>query len=224
MFIIRKILKYIFALLCLAGISGFSNVLIFTLRNQQLSSIFELGIGAGIFLILWTFYLSRRENFWSVVEHEFTHALFALIFLKRVRTLSANRNRGGLVQVEGGNWVIALAPYFFPLLSLFIILIKPIIFSSHQWILNLLLGFSLMFHYVYLFGEFHPSQPDLRESGLVFAIIIILFFNIFFIGLSISSLSGQWAELWDFINRGMNETGAIIKTIFKYLLEYLVFL
>jgi len=222
MVIIGKICKYAFALLCLLGISGFSNALAGSFKNQEMSSIFELGIGAGVFFVLWMFYLSKRENFWSVVEHELTHALFALIFLKKVRTLSANRSKGGLVQVEGGNWIIALAPYFFPLLSVFIILMKPIILSSHQWLLNLLLGFSLMFHYVYLFGEFHPGQPDLRKSGIVFAIVIIIFFNIFFIGLSISSLSGQWSELWNYINHGINKTATITISVLNYLQKSLV--
>jgi hypothetical protein len=204
--LLRFIFKFIFSICCIVGTVGFAVAGFNIYKNQPTSNLIEIGIGAGIFTLIWLIFLSRRDSFWSVVEHELTHAVFALLFFKKVRTLNADRRRGGLVRVEGGNFIIALAPYFFPFLSAIIIIIKPIIFSNYQWFLNALLGFTLTFHLLYLLNEFHPSQPDLRENGFIFSLIVVIFFNLFFIGLSLASLPGQWANMASFIKMGLKES------------------
>ena len=205
-------IRFLLGVLCLIGTIGFGSAGMDTFRSQPANHLLQLGIGAGVFFLAWVFFLSRRDSFWSVVEHELTHAVFALMFFKKVRALNADRRRGGLVKVEGGNFVIALAPYFFPLLSVFLILVKPLILNNYQWILNGLLGFTLMFHLLYLAGEFHPSQPDLQETGFLFSTTMIIFFNLFFIGLSVASLSGQWGPMGDFIRSGFWESYGLLKS------------
>ena len=202
MILIRIVGKFIVILICLTGIFGFGNAFLISAKSQSIYHLIQLGSGALLFFLVWVFYLSRRENFWSILEHELTHALFALLFFKKVTNLNANRRSGGMVQMEGGNFVIALAPYFFPLGSVLIILIKPFFLSEYQWFLNGLLGFITTFHFIYLIGEFQPSQPDLKESGFLFSSFFVLFFNIFFLGLAFSSLSGDWANMLSFIENG----------------------
>ena len=204
--LLKFLLKFTFGIFCLVGTIGFSVAGLDTYKSQPTNNIIEIAIGAGVFTLIWLIFLSRRESFWSVVEHELTHAVFALLFFKKVRTLNADRRRGGLVKVEGGNFIIALAPYFFPFLSVIIIIIKPIIFSNYQWFLNALLGFTLTFHLLYLLNEFHSSQPDLRENGFIFSLSVIMFFNLFFIGLSLASLPGQWENMAGFIKLGLIES------------------
>jgi len=206
----KALFKFFFSIICIIGAIGFAKAGITTFENQDSSDLLFLAIGAALFLLIWFIFLSQRESFWGLVEHEFTHAFFALLFFKKVRTINADRRRGGLVKVEGGNFVIALAPYFFPLLSVFIILIKPLVFGNYQWFLNALLGFTLMFHLMSLSREFHPSQPDLKETGFLFSLTVIIFFNLFFIGLSIASLSGQWQALGAFIRSGLQESLALL--------------
>jgi len=204
--LLSALIKILFGILCSIGIIGFIEAGIYTYKLQQPNQLIQLGVGAGAFLLIWFLFLSRKESFWSVVEHELTHAVFALMFFKKVRTINADRRRGGLVKVEGGNFLIALAPYFFPLLSVIIIVVKPLIFSTYQWLLNGLLGFTLMFHLLYLLNEFHPSQPDLQQTGFLFSTVVVLFLNLFFIGLSLASLQGQWINMADFIRLGARET------------------
>jgi hypothetical protein len=210
--LLALLLKFAFGILCIIGTIGFASAGMLTFKIQSANHLLQLGIGAGMFFLTWIFFLSRRDSFWSVVEHELTHAVFALMFFKKVRALNADRRRGGLVKVEGGNFVIALAPYFFPLLSVFLILVKPLVLTNYQWILNGLLGFTLMFHLLYLFGEFHPSQPDLQETGFLFSAAVIIFFNLFFIGLSLASLSGQWGPMGVFIQSGFWESYELLKS------------
>ncbi|MFQ5583034.1 MAG: M50 family metallopeptidase [Calditrichia bacterium] len=187
-----------------------------TAKIQETPQLLQAGSGALFFFLIWIFFLARRDNFWNVMEHELTHAIFALLFLKKVHKLNAHRSSGGLVQVEGGNFVIALAPYFFPLVAVVIILIKPIILPEIQWLLNILLGAAIMFHFIYLLGEFSPAQPDIRYSGFLFSILFILFFNIFFLGLSLASLSAAWSDILTFIKHGLNESMIFSKEVWIY--------
>lgn len=200
--------RLVFALLCALGTFGYGKAALgfayHHLVNTRLLTAFI--VGCVFYTILWIFVFSKREKFWSVVEHEMTHALFALIFFKKVHSFSASRIEGGKVEIEGENFMIALSPYFFPLLTVIIIVIKPSIISQYQWILNGLMGFTLTFHLVHLTREFHPYQPDLRKSGMIFSVAVVLFFNIFFIGLAISSLAGNWLDMKNYMEIGFRES------------------
>lgn len=221
--LLKPVFKFLFGIICIIGAIGFARAGITTFKNQDSTDLLYLAIGAALFLLIWFIFLSRRESFWGLVEHELTHAFFALLFFKKVRTINADRRRGGLVKVEGGNFVIALAPYFFPLLSVFIVIIKPLVFANHQWFLNALLGFTLMFHLMSLSNEFHPSQPDLKETGFLFSLAVIIFFNLFFIGLSIASLSGLWSAMGAFIRLGIQESLALLEYGWNFIITKIPF-
>ena len=173
--------------------------------------------GVVFYGVLWWVYLSRRAPFWSIVEHELTHAVFALLFFKRVRSLNAFRNRGGKVTVEGGNFVIALAPYIFPLPVLVLILLKFLIDPRYNDVLNFLLGFFLMFHLFPLFSEVHPSQPDIQTTGVMFSLLIILLGNVFFIGLTLSSLDIQAAGMKTFLKTGWQTSLLNAQFLWQYI-------
>lgn len=170
-----------------------------------------------LFLVLWIFLFSRRDSFWGVLEHELTHALFALIFFKKVRSISAHRRKGGMVQVEGGNFLIALAPYFFPLFSVFVLLLKPLVKGNYQNILDGLLGFTLLFHIMDLMREFHPGQPDIQQTGFWFSSALTLFFNIFFVGLVLASVLGNSSQMMLFLKSGFQESWKLLTLIYVFL-------
>ncbi len=200
--------KMVFAFLCSLGIIGFVRAILIYLGNTSLQNpqtMVPFLVGSVFYLVLWIFVFSRRERFWSILEHELTHLVFATLFFKRIHAFYASRDGDGRVEVEGDNFLIALSPYFFPLLTVIILLIKPSISSQFQFLLNALLGFTLMFHFVYLLKEFHPSQPDLKKNGLLFSIIVVGFFNVFFIGICIAALEGNWYDIGEFVMTGIAE-------------------
>ncbi len=159
--------------------------------------------GAAAFCLIWFLWLSRRPGFWSILEHELTHALFALLFLKRIHALRVQRRQGGAVTMESGNVVIALAPYFFPLLTACLLLLKPMVRPGLNLVWNALLGFSLAFHWVSLLQEFHPSQPDIRYAGLLTSLSTVVFFNLFFLGLTLAALPEQGHLVHTFLRVGL---------------------
>ena len=69
--------------------------------------------GALLFLI---FYSRYKFEFLYTFLHEFTHLIFGIIFLKKIVRFKVARLKGEVV-LSGTNFVILLAPYFFPLLT-----------------------------------------------------------------------------------------------------------
>lgn len=73
-------------------------------------------VGFVAFAVLWRMFRRRFELF-CTFEHEITHVLFGLLFLKLPRSFKVTRHEGGQVTMLGTNFVITLAPYFFPTVS-----------------------------------------------------------------------------------------------------------
>ena len=66
-------------------------------------------------VVWWCFFRRSRFTLILTLEHEITHALFAIVTFHRVTGLRATAFRGGQVRFVGeGNWLITVAPYFFP--------------------------------------------------------------------------------------------------------------
>jgi hypothetical protein len=201
MSILKKIIKYIFLIFIIFGIFGFVEVILqeIPLVYNHLKPFLSFVTGVLAFTILWIFYLSGRGHFWSTLEHEFTHALFAILFFKKVHSISASRRKGGMISIEGGNAVIALSPYIFPLAPSIILFFLFILPAPFELYLFFLLGFAYQFHLINLIEEFHLGQPDLQKAGTFFSIILILFFNIVYVGLMISALEGKFSSFYQFI-------------------------
>lgn len=151
---------------------------VFFLSNANILYIF----GALFFLI--TNYLGRYGgNKFLVWEHELSHAIFAwLTFKKNIRIVVNEGGHGGHCSYSNGsNWLITIAPYFFPTLTLIISLIYPLISNDFHFILDFALGFSITYHLKTNISElihnFSPSElygsTDITKIGRVFALIMI---------------------------------------------------
>src|SRR4051812_39189504 len=81
--------------------------------DVSLTSVRSVAIGAAGFAILW-FLLRRRLQFFLTFEHELTHPITGLLFLKWPKRLHVHESEGGFVETYGGNFMISLTPYFVP--------------------------------------------------------------------------------------------------------------
>jgi hypothetical protein len=200
--------KYVTAMLTIIGIYGFSYSIFEATKNaaQYPQEMFSFLVGGLTFIILWFIYLSKKDNFWSILAHELTHALFALIFFKKIHNISATRRRGGQIAIEGGNVFIALAPYFFPLASMALVVLKLVTPDRFQIILNYFLGITSASYVFHLLRELHTNQTDLQLAGLFFSTIFIIFGNILSWGILISSLTGDWNPISQFLMNGFENS------------------
>jgi hypothetical protein len=134
-------------------------------------SLFPCIAGVATFVFLWRRWLGRLAiGRWLVtMEHEITHAIFAVLTGHKIVSIRATMGHGGEVRYEGrGNWLITAAPYFFPTAALVLSLVAYILpFAGLPWP-SFLLGIALGYHFVSTYRETHRDQSDLKELSTLF--------------------------------------------------------
>ena len=122
-----------------------------------------------------------------VWEHEFTHAIFAWLTGHKVLRQEWLNDDGGKIEFVGrGNWLITIAPYFFPT-SAFLLLVPALImpFNFLPWP-QLALGVALGFHLVSTWLETHRDQSDLKKLGWIFCWLFLPTANVIAVALLIA--------------------------------------
>ena len=147
----------------------------------DLNVVWPFSSGAVGYAILWYLFF-RRPGFGSLVstfEHELTHAIFAWLTLHRVIGLKATWKSGGAVRFHGkGNWLITIAPYWFPTASVIAAVVLALVPSSARLWTLVALGVTVGYHITSTFHETHREQTDLQRVGFVFALLFLPTANI----------------------------------------------
>jgi hypothetical protein len=149
--------------------------------------------GAGGYLAVWYLLLRQRPlgGFIVVVEHELTHAIFAWLTFHRVVGFRASlRGRGHVRYLGRGNWLISIAPYFVPTLSLIAIAVLAFLPARHLAAGSAALGATLGYHVVSTWSETHRHQTDLREVGFFFSVVFLTPVNALVLGLILATAYG----------------------------------
>jgi hypothetical protein len=135
--------------------------------------------GAGCWMSI---YLLLPKPMWVYVfGHELTHAIWTWLMGGKVKKFKASA-RGGHVVVTKSNFLIALAPYFFPLYAVLVMLV----FGLGHWLWNwqryfvwfhLMLGAAYAFHVTLTWHILKSSQSDISEQGYMFSAVTIFLGN-----------------------------------------------
>lgn len=160
-------------------------------REPEASLAFLAGAAASA--VAWYLLLRRRSlgNFVVVLEHELTHAIFAWLTFHRVVGFRASLRRGGHVRFLGrGNWLISIAPYFVPTLSIIAIVVLQWLPERHLAYGSAALGATLTYHLFSTWSETHRHQSDLREVGLIFSAVFLIAANALVYGLILGFACG----------------------------------
>ena len=142
-------------------------------------------VGFFGYFLLWVLFFSKRSagSFFSTFEHELTHALFAWITFKKVTGLQATWNSGGVCYIEGGeNWLIYIAPYFFPTLMLIPMILSVVVDRQYFDSIEVMLGAVMAYHMTSTYVETHRGQTDLQETGFLFAALFLPTANVMIYG------------------------------------------
>ncbi len=126
-----------------------------------------------------------------VFGHELTHFIMVKIMGGRVSEFSVTRDGGYIVSSKINTW-IALAPYFVPIYSVFVILAYGIV--SSLWdlqphaqlatgILYGLLGLTWGFHATFTLSMIPRGQTDLAYGGTFFSLTVIYLMNLLVLSL-----------------------------------------
>ena len=108
-----------------------------------------------------------------VFGHELTHAFWAILFRSRVKKFNVSSKSGSVVTTKS-NFLISLAPYFFPtytFLTIFIFYALAFVVPVSKYVewLFFFVGFSYSFHIFLMIESLSIGQSDVKKTGKVFA-------------------------------------------------------
>ena len=177
-----KWIKFIIAVLLLPVCAGAAMALWRVLRASYGADTVWVPFLAGAACWLVIFLLLPRPMWIYVFGHELTHALWAWLFGGRVKKMKVT-SAGGHVVVSKTNFLIVLAPYFFPLYAVLVILAFAIGHGIWDWRdyfvwFHLAVGVAYAFHVTLTWQALKTQQTDITSQGYLFSAVIIFLGNV----------------------------------------------
>lgn len=175
--------------------------------------------GAGVFVP--SLFVAKRlfPATWSylqTLEHELTHLLAGLLFLKIPVGIRVSAHEGGEVRQIGlgttGHTWVTLAPYFFPTVSL-IVLIFAYFANLNSGLLLGILGWTTAFHLVTNWSETSFRQPDLQKAGLLKTLLILPVMNLICYGSVLAFVAGGGKGFGAFWSQGIASSFGLLKQV-----------
>ncbi len=141
-------------------------------------------------------YVLLPKPMWIYVfGHELTHALWVWLFGGRVKKFKASAE-GGHVIVDKTNFLIALAPYFFPLYAGLIVAlfaVGQLIWNWQSYLVwfHLLVGVAYAFHVTLTAHVLKTQQSDITSQGYLFSAVVIFLGNALVLLVGLPLLTAQ---------------------------------
>jgi len=173
-----------------------------TFWMDLLSTTHFLYFGIGMFLMAGWFFtglLQRLFLYFYVLGHELTHAVFVYACGGKVAGMHVTAD-GGYVMTNKSNVLISLSPYFVPFWSVVVLAISSLLemffeIPYHNEALYLLIGASWAFHLLWTLWMIPRDQPDLKENGVFFSLVVIYLANVIVISILLCLAPGPLT--WD---------------------------
>ena len=142
----------------------------------------------------------------EIAAHEMTHAFFALLTLHKVQGIRVEGdNSGGNMSFEGeGNWLIVIAPYFFPLFGFFFMIIISFFvrMTDTHLLINGIMGFFIGYHLDTVGSQIHEKQTDLPKVSYKFCAMFLPSANLLMLGAMLAFNTQGWSgvsKYWNLI-------------------------
>jgi len=159
-------------------------------------------------------YLLLPKPMWIYVfGHELTHALWVWLFDGRVKKFKAS-SEGGHVIVDKTNFLIALAPYFFPIyagLVVALFAVGDLIWNWQSYLVwfHLLVGAAYAFHVTLTAQVLKTRQSDITGQGYLFSAVVIFLGNILVLLAGLPLLTAR-VDLITMLHWWYGNTGEVI--------------
>ena len=215
-----KWIKTIIAVLLLPACLGAAQALWLALQASAGADTFWVAMLAGAGCWLAVFFLLPKPMLVYVFGHELTHALWTWLFAGKVKRLRASA-RGGHVVVSKTNCLIALAPYFFPLYVVLLVVVFAVgnLFwhwrSGQVWF-HLLVGATYAFHVTLTWHILETDQTDIAQQGYLFSGVVIFLGNVLTLLLGIPLLTAR-VGLLTTLGWWLKSTGEIFHRLGRWL-------
>ena len=184
---------------------------------------------------VWVAFLAGTACWWSiflllpkpmrvyVFGHEFTHVLWTWLFGGSVKQFRVTA-KGGHVVVTKDNFLIALAPYFFPLYAVMVVAT----FTVGHWLwgwatympwFHLLLGAAYAFHITLTWHILQARQSDITSQGYLFSAVIIFLGNIIVLLVGIPLLTSAISP-WRALDWWLRDSIAVWTRLFHFAAQF----
>ena len=181
--------------------------------NQLYSGYLWMAVGFIVYLIFHKFFFRKNIDIMQTMSHEGAHMLVGALFLRRKiyqfnakssDALSYGDNTLGFVSSSRkGNRISimsTLAPYMLPYLTFLLLLFRLMIKNECLPIIDVIIGFSLMFYILCWKKDTRRDQSDIQLCGVFLSYLYIVTFLLLNISLIIYSLSGGISEPMNIID------------------------
>jgi hypothetical protein len=198
--------KNVVGTLLLPGCASLAIAVVRVVESSGRADAFWVAFLAGVACWLVVYLLMPRPMWVYVWGHELTHVLWTWLFGGRVTRFKATAKKGS-VRVTRNNFLISLAPYFFPIYVWAVVLFYAVVnlfwpLSTIQALFHLLIGAAYAFHLTLTGHILKTRQTDLTDHGLIFSLVIIWLGNLItlLVGLPFLTQKIGWSQafLWWF--------------------------
>jgi hypothetical protein len=196
---------------------------LFLVSSIKLSSIIWFICGSFLYVLVYILIfliggaLPYTIFFLEHLEHELGHSIAGFIFLRGTRKLIANpgwkHEDGEQSQVVfldssyAPNFLIRLAPYYFPVFTIPLLIAEPLASFPLREIIDFLIGFTLAFHFVGLRREFGLKQEtDIAPYGLSFPFCITCLLNTILLIIAICVVSRNYLGILNYFESSIART------------------
>lgn len=150
--------------------------------------LYPFFVGFIGYFLAWKFFFKHRftGSFLSTLEHELTHAVIAIATFHPVTGISSTWKDGGEMTYSGkGNWLITIAPYFLPTISVVLAISTVLMPEFLKLYMGYALGATIAYHMTSTWRETHSGQTDLQKVGFGFTLIFLPAANLVSYGIMI---------------------------------------
>lgn len=218
----EKILKIAFGVMLIPFCLGFTVHLAAIVTSITYKHEAPYYFVLGCLSYLTAHILFKKPILTYVFGHELTHALFAVLFGGSVKSFHAS-DRGGRVTITKSNFIITLAPYFFPLYTIialtFYWLARAADVRGAEGWLVFFSGATYSFHLALTFSFLRTDQDDIREEGALFSYPLIYLFNMMFVAFLLRVLMTENMNYLLFLGGGILKSTEMISRIFMLFLR-----
>lgn len=208
--------KRFFAILLLPLCVGAGLALVRVVRSTGSADVFWVAFLGGTACWFAVFLLLPKPMLLYVFGHELTHALWAWLFGGRVSKFKVSA-KGGHVVISKSNFLIVLAPYFFPLYVVGVVLLfflGHVLFGWERYLVwfHLLVGAAYAFHVTLTWHILQTRQSDITSQGYLFSAVIIFLGNIGVLLVGLPMLTARVAVLTA-LGWWLQESGAVLQRL-----------
>ena len=190
-----KWLKLVIGILLLPVCFGAASALSRVISATGTAQTFWVALIGGAACWLTVFLLLPKPMLVYVFGHELTHALWTWACGGRVKKFKASA-KGGHVVLTKSNFLIALAPYFFPLYVVLVILtyvLGDLVWNWRAYVpwFHFFIGAAYAFHITLTWHILQTRQSDITDQGYLFSGVVIWIGNILVLLVGIPLLTAR---------------------------------